>query len=114
MDTKSVIGHIEVGSLWECMGIQTITNAAGPQVLTPPTTGGVTVFNTRGAPKFATVQASVTTWSFTDITTVSPTTAACQYVNPGNNPMVMPVRDLSKLQFWCTTAAASLFVHYYK
>jgi len=103
MSTKAIIGNI-IGGHWVPLGIQCVTDAAGPQVLSLPTNGVV---------QFATFQATVTTWAFSDITTVSPTAANCQVINPNLHPMVY-AGDLTKIQIWCTTAAAKLLVHYYK
>ena len=107
MKTKGLIGDITISSRWTCVGIQCVTDATGPQVLTLPTTVDVTTT------LFATFQASGTTWNFSDVTTVSPTTGNTQVINPGLAPMAY-VGRLEKLQFWCTTAAAKLLVHYYK
>lgn len=103
MHQKALIGDAAIGSAWKPIGIQCVTDAAGPQILTQPTTGI----------RFATFQGTVTTWNFSDVTTVSPTAANCQFVNPNQPPWIY-VGDLSKIQVWCTTAAAKLLVHYYK
>lgn len=107
MKTKGLIGDITISSRWSPAGIQCVTDAAGPQVLTLPTTVDVT------STLFCTLQSTVTTWNFSDVTSVSPTAANTQVINPNLPPMIY-VGPLNKLQFWCTTANAKLLVHYYK
>lgn len=103
MSTKAIIGNV-IGGHWVPLAIQCVTGAAGPQVLTLPTTGAV---------QFATFQSDATTWRFSDVTTLSPTLATCQIINPGQAPWPY-AGDLSKVQIWCTTVAAQFLVHYYK
>lgn len=97
-----------IGAAVKPLGIQTITDAQGAQTLTLPTTAVPS-----GSVIYATFQATVTTWAFSDVTTRSPTTANCQVVNPNLEPWPY-TGDLSKVQVWCTTANAKLLVHYYR
>lgn len=100
--TKGIIGNV-IGGHWKSVGIQCVTGTQGPISLTIPS----------GNPQFATIQSDVTTWTFSDVTTVSPTTLNCQIIFPGQAPWPY-VGDLSKVQVSCTTVAAKLLVHFYK
>lgn len=100
--TKGIIGNV-IGGHWKALGIQAVTGAAGPLTLTIPA----------GVVQFATFQSDVTTWAFSDVTTVSPTTFNCHTIYPAQAPWPY-VGDLSKVQVTCTTVAAKLIVHYYR
>ncbi len=113
MQTRMVIGDVVPSAHWTCMGIQAITGSGNVAVLTPPTTGGVTTFNDKASPKFATIQAQTTTWFLSDVTTISPSTLNVRNVFANLVPEILAV-DLSKVQLWCTTVAGVVIVSYYK
>lgn len=104
--TKAIIGNV-VGGHWRSIGIQTVTGAAGPLTLTIPSP------TIAGPVQFITLQSDVTTWWFSDVTTVSPTTLNCQQIFPGQAPWAY-AGDPTKIQVTCTTVAAKLNVHYYR
>ena len=109
MSRKAIIGNVTTDG-WKPCGYFQVTNRAGVYAFQVTDFVGPTGATGTGGPtlgKFLQMQSETTTARFTDVTSVSPSTAVGMIINPNQTPVTY-VGPIEKLNFWVTAGTINL------